>query len=105
MSFFSLTMIGVILKLAPIFSVILAVMVLHESLKSTEITVLAIAVASSLLVTIGDHSKDGHKYSSDHYFALFALLLTPLFIGMASIALRKMKKMPTETLTTHMNLV
>ena len=62
-------------------------------------------MGSSLLVTIGDHRKDGHKYSSDHYFALFALLLTPLFIGMGSIALRKMKKMHWATLTTHMNLV
>lgn len=31
--------------------------------------------------------------------------MTPVFIGMGTIALRKMKKLPTETLTTHMNIV
>ena len=60
---------------------------------------------SSFLVTLGDHQKEGHKYSNDHYFALFGLLMTPVFIGMGTIALRKMKKLPTETLTTHMNIV
>ena len=105
MTFFSLSMIGVICKLAPVVTVILAYAILKERLTSAEITLLIIAVGSSLLVTIGDHQKDGKKYSSDHYVAFFALLLTPLFIGVGTIALRKMKKLSTETLTTHMNLV
>ena len=105
MSFFSLCMIGVICKLAPVFTIVLAYLVLKERLTTAEITLLVIAVLSSFLVTLGDHQKDGHKYSNDHYFALFALLLTPVFIGMGTIALRKMRKLPTETLTTHMNIV
>ena len=105
MGFFSLSMIGVICKLAPVVTVILAYIVLKERLTTAEITLLVIAVASSLLVTIGDHQKDGKKYSSDHYVAFFSLLMTPLFIGIGTIALRKMKKLRTETLTTHMNLV
>jgi len=94
MSFFSLTMIGVILKLAPVVTVILAYAILKERLTRSETTLLAIAVLSSLLVTIGDHQKEGHKYSNDHYFALFALLLSPVFIGMGTVALRKMRKLP-----------
>ena len=105
MSFFSLCMIGVICKLAPIFTIIFAYLLLKERLTQAEITLLLIAVLSSFLVTLGDHQKEGHKYSNDHYFALFGLLMTPVFIGMGTIALRKMKKLPTETLTTHMNIV
>ena len=55
MSFFSLSMIGVICKLAPLFSVILAVLILKESLTRAEVVILVIAVGSSVLVTIGDH--------------------------------------------------
>lgn len=55
MTFFSLSMIGVICKLAPVVTVILAVLILKEKLTTAEITLLVIAVASSLLVTIGDH--------------------------------------------------
>ena len=98
-------MIGVICKIAPIITVFLAWSILKERLTRGEITLLVIAVLSSLLVTVGDHQKENHKYSQDHFFALFCLLLTPFFIGMGTIALRKMRKLPTETLTTHMNLV
>ena len=55
MSFFSLCMIGVICKLAPVFTIVLAYLVLKERLTTAEITLLVIAVLSSFLVTLGDH--------------------------------------------------
>lgn len=55
MSFFSLCMIGVICKLAPIFTIIFAYLLLKERLTTAEITLLLIAVLSSFLVTLGDH--------------------------------------------------
>ena len=37
--------------------------------------------------------------------ALGFLVLNPVFIGMSAIALRKMKKTSTETLTTWTNII
>lgn len=105
MSFFSLSMIGVIQKLAPVFTVVFAYMMLAEKLSNLEIMLNAIAILASLLVTIGDHKENGDQYTNNHYLALFFLVLNPVFIGMSAIALRKMKKTSTETLTTWTNIV
>lgn len=104
MTFFSLSMIGVIQKMAPVVTVALAFVMLSERLTSLEIVLNLIAIASSLMVTIGDHKHKGHEYTSNHYVALFFLILNPVFIGMASIALRKMKKTSSDTLTTWTNI-
>ena len=105
MTFFSLSMISVIQKLAPVFTVALAYMILSEKLTKLEITLNAIAILASLLVTLGDHEQNGHQYTNNHYLALFFLILNPVFIGMSAIALRKMKKTSMETLTTWTNIV
>lgn len=55
MTFFSLSMISVIQKLAPVFTVALAYFILFEKLSSVEIGLNAIAIVASLLVTVGDH--------------------------------------------------
>ena len=55
MTFFSLSMISVIQKLAPVFTVALAYMILSEKLTNIEIGLNAIAILASLLVTYGDH--------------------------------------------------
>lgn len=55
MTFFSLSMISVIQKLAPVFTVALAYVVLSEKLSWLEIVLNAIAILASLLVTLGDH--------------------------------------------------
>ena len=105
MTFFSLSMISVIQKLAPVFTVVLAYLILSEKLKNIEILLNIIAIIASLLVTVGDHKQNGHEYTNNHYLALFFLILNPVFIGMSAIALRKMKKTGTETLTTWTNIV
>ena len=105
MTFFSLSMISVIQKLAPVFTVILAYTILSEKLTNLEILLNVVAIIASLLVTVGDHKKNGHQYTNNHYLALFFLILNPIFIGMSAIALRKMKKTSTETLTTWTNIV
>ena len=105
MTFFSLSMIGVIQKLAPVFTVVLAYAVLSEKLTHLEILLNVVAIVASLLVTVGDHRQNGHQYTNNHYLALFFLILNPVFIGMSSIALRKMKKTSSETLTTWTNVV
>ena len=64
-----------------------------------------VAIIASLLVTVGDHNQNGHQYTNNHYLALVFLIMNPIFIGMSSIALRKMKKTSTETLTTWTNTV
>lgn len=56
MTFFSLSMIGVIQKLAPVFTVALAYLILAEKLSSTEIILNVVAIIASLLVTVGDHN-------------------------------------------------
>ena len=48
-------MISVIQKLAPVFTVALAYLILSEKLTKLEITLNAIAILASLLVTLGDH--------------------------------------------------
>ena len=60
MTFFSLSMISVIQKLAPVFTVALAYFILFEKLSSVEIGLNAIAIVASLLVTVGDHGQNGH---------------------------------------------
>lgn len=55
MTFFSLSMIGVIQKLAPVFTVVLAYFILSEKLTNLEITLNVVAIIASLLVTVGDH--------------------------------------------------
>ena len=55
MTFFSLSMIGVIQKLAPVFTVALAYAILAEKLTQLEILLNVIAIVASLLVTVGDH--------------------------------------------------
>lgn len=105
MSFFSLSMIGVIQKLAPVFTVALAYLILSEKLSGLEILLNVIAIIASVLVTIGDHKQNGDSYTNNHYLALFFLVLNPVFIGMSAIALRKMKKTSTETLTTWTNII
>lgn len=55
MTFFSLSMIGVIQKLAPVFTVALAYVILSEKLTKVEIVLNIIAIFASLLVTVGDH--------------------------------------------------
>ena len=55
MTFFSLSMISVIQKLAPVFTVVLAYLILSEKLKNIEILLNIIAIIASLLVTVGDH--------------------------------------------------
>ena len=92
MTFFSLSMIGIIQKLAPVFTVIMAYAVLSEKLTNIEILLNVIAIAASLLVTIGDHHQNGHNYDNNRYIALVFLILNPVFIGMSAVALRKMKK-------------
>jgi len=105
MSFFSLSMIGVIQKLAPVFTVVLAYILLSERLTPLEILLNVVAVVSSLLVSVGDHNQNGHQYTNNHYWALIFLILNPVCIGMSSIALRKLKKTTTETLVTWTNVV
>ena len=84
---------------------ILAYTILAEKLTNLEILLNVVAIIASLLVTVGDHKKNGHQYTNNHYLALFFLILNPIFIGMSAIALRKMKKTSTETLTTWTNIV
>lgn len=60
MTFFSLSMIGVIQKLAPVFTVVLAYTILSEKLTALEIMLNVIAIIASLLVTVGDHQENGH---------------------------------------------
>jgi len=98
-------MISVIQKLAPVFTVALAYVILSEKLTQLEIGLNAIAIVASLLVTLGDHKQNGHEYTNNHYLALVFLVLNPVFIGMSAIALRKMKKTSTETLTSWTNIV
>ena len=105
MTFFSLSMIGVIQKLAPVFTVALAYLILSEKLTKIEILLNVVAIIASLLVTVGDHNQNGHQYTNNHYLALLFLTANPVFIGMSSIALRKMKKTSSETLTTWTNVV
>ena len=105
MTFFSLSMISVIQKLAPVFTVALAYLILAEKLTSIEIVLNIVAILASLLVTVGDHEQNGHQYTINHYMALIFLVLNPVFIGMSAIALRKMKKTSTETLTTWTNII
>lgn len=105
MTFFSLSMISVIQKLAPVFTVVLAYIILSEKLTNFEIILNVIAIFASFLVTVGDHKQNGSDYSGSHYLALFFLVLNPLFIGMSAIALRKMKKTSSETLTTWTNII
>ena len=83
----------------------LAYLILSEKLTNLEILLNVIAIVASLLVTVGDHKQNGHQYTSNHYLALFFLVLNPIFIGMSAIALRKMKKTSTETLTTWTNII
>ena len=104
MTFFSLSMIGVIQKLAPVVTVALAICILGERLTKMEFLLNIIAIISSILVTVGDHHKDGQQYTTNHYIALFFLVLNPVFIGMSAIALRTMKKTSSETLTTWTNI-
>ena len=75
MTFFSLSMIGIIQKLAPVFTVIMAYAVLSEKLTNIEILLNVIAIAASLLVTIGDHHQNGHNYDNNRYIALVFLIL------------------------------
>ena len=98
-------MIGVIQKMAPVVTVILAYIWLSERLTKIEILLNIIAIVSSILVTVGDTQKAGSPYTVNHYIALFFLILNPVFIGMSSVALRKMKSTSTETLTTWTNIV
>ena len=98
-------MISVIQKLAPVFTVALAYIVLSEKLTNIEILLNIIAIFASFLVTVGDHKQNGNEYSSNHYIALFFLVLNPMFIGMSAIALRKMKKTSNETLVTWTNII
>lgn len=53
-------MIGVIQKLAPVFTVVLAYTILSEKLTALEISLNVIAIVASLLVTVGDHQENGH---------------------------------------------
>lgn len=56
MTFFSLSMIGMIQKLAPVFTVILAYLILSEKLTCIETVLNIVAIVASLLVTVGDHN-------------------------------------------------
>ena len=104
MTFFSLSMIGVIQKLAPVVTVGLAICLLGERLTRMEFLLNIIAIISSILVTVGDQHNEGQQYTTNHYVALFFLVLNPVFIGMSAIALRTMKKTSSDTLTTWTNI-
>ena len=105
MTFFSLSMIGVIQKLAPVVTVVLAYILLSERLKNVEILLNIVAIISSILVTVGDSHGTSTGYTANHYIALFFLILNPVFIGVSSISLRKMKTTSSETLTTWTNII
>lgn len=91
--------------MAPVVTVVLAYMILSERLKNIEILLNIVAIVSSILVTVGDSRQGGSQYTANHYIALFFLILNPVFIGVASISLRKMKKTSSETLTTWTNII
>lgn len=105
MQFFSLSMIGVIQKMAPVATFVLAYFMLKERLTKMEMMLNVIAISSSILVSVGDHQRKDSNYTLNCYIALFFLILNPIFIGMSAISLRKMKKTSSETLTTWTNIV
>ena len=55
MTFFSLSMISVIQKLVPVFTVVLAYIFLQERITKVDHALNVIAIIASLLVTLGDH--------------------------------------------------
>ena len=55
MTFFSLSMISVIQKLVPVFTVVLAYIFLKERITKVDHALNVIAILASLLVTLGDH--------------------------------------------------
>lgn len=55
MTFFSLSMISVIQKLVPVFTVVLAYIFLQERITKVDHALNVIAILASLLVTLGDH--------------------------------------------------
>ena len=55
MTFFSLSMISVIQKLVPVFTVVLAYIFLQERITKVDHALNFIAIIASLLVTLGDH--------------------------------------------------
>lgn len=55
MTFFSLSMISVIQKLVPVFTVVLAYIFLKERISKVDHALNVIAILASLLVTLGDH--------------------------------------------------
>ena len=102
MTFFSLSVIGVIQKMAPVFTLIAAYTFLKEKISKLDYALIFVATAASVLVTLGDANQGTNSYN---YVCLFFLLLNPVFAGSSNIALRKLKKTSSQTLTSWTNIM
>ena len=102
MTFFSLSVIGVIQKMAPVITVICAYTFLKEKISKLDYALIFTATAASVLVTLGDADQGTNSYN---YVCLFFLLLNPVFAGSSNIALRKLKKTSSQTLTSWTNIM
>ena len=93
--YLNLTILAIVDNLVPLFTIILAYMILKEKLKSFELTIMLLSLVSVLLFSIFTNGTDdgSRAKSSIPLWVLYAALAsTPLLNAGGNIAMRKMKK-------------
>ena len=93
--YLNLTVIAIVSNLAPLFTVVLAYMILKEKLKSFELTIMLLSLVCVILFSVfATSEEDSHRAkTSTPMWVLYASLATsPVLIAGGNIAMRKMKK-------------
>lgn len=97
--------VGVINNLAPLITVFLAWILLKERIGKGEFAFLLCILAGCMTMVLGANSADSnYDTPSESPILYFALMTCPIFSGGGTIALRKMRKLNSNTVSFYINL-
>ena len=99
--------------MAPLFTVILANLILKESIKKKDFVAICISFVGVIFITFGmDYSKkkvseiDGAEYAKyDNFYitSFLCLILVPIGFAMTKILARKLRKTNSNTVSCYVN--
>jgi drug/metabolite transporter (DMT)-like permease len=101
---FQTTTVVMVQNLSPLVMVVLAFLMLNDSLTMWQFLQLAIGFAAVSLVILGGDSETDKVYSSN-LFELIMLFCNPLAVALGQIFMRKMMSTSEWTVTCWVNLV
>ena len=111
---FKLTTVAVINQMSPLFTVILANLILKESIRGKDFIAIFISFLAVVLITFGmDYSKkkvtvqtDGAEYARyDNFYisSFLCLIFVPIGFAFCKILARKLRKINSNTVSCYVN--